>query len=188
MPLFVSNLTGTNVTLSGMSVVVPASASPPDRGESFNVTSELSGLSSAQYAVLEVQRPDVLDYTWSNKKEYNTGTLLVLESGRYAVRTVNSDSTPIFVTRLSNSLTHCSILVCGSSGTGEECRFVRDYTIRSNNGTLEVVNDSVFVAYPDYSTDAILAVQIFLSGDQLTVNVIGMPSLPMQWVANVEVV
>jgi hypothetical protein len=80
MALIVYNVTGSPVTLAAGNPVrvIPASSSPPNRGEGFNVTSELQGLSGANYTALEAQRPLTLEYEWTGEAEYSTGTLVVV--------------------------------------------------------------------------------------------------------------
>jgi hypothetical protein len=72
----VYNKTGAPIVLSGLAVTVPASAAAPARGAGVNVTSELRGLTLAQYAALEAQRGTSLDYEWTTAPEYSTGGLV----------------------------------------------------------------------------------------------------------------
>ena len=81
MAFLVFNLTGAPIQLTGLSVRVPASKHPPQRGEGFNVTSELSTFTGPQFASLEAQRPGKLEYQWTDEEEYSTGTLTVIIPG-----------------------------------------------------------------------------------------------------------
>ena len=79
MALLVFNCSGVPVTLTGLPevVVVPASASPPSKGDAVNVTSELRGLTSLQYVVLDAQRVGAsLLYQWTSEPEYSTSSLV----------------------------------------------------------------------------------------------------------------
>ena len=77
MTLFAYNITGSTVTLAAgnPSPVLPPSTLPPARGPGRDVTSELKGLSAADYALLEAQRPSVVEYEWTGDPEFSLGTL-----------------------------------------------------------------------------------------------------------------
>ena len=76
--LIVYNLTGAPVTLAAGNPArqIPASLSPPSRGPSVDVTSELRGLTTEEYAALESQRASTLDYEWAQGPGYPTATLV----------------------------------------------------------------------------------------------------------------
>jgi len=78
MTLLAYNITGSSVTLvaGNPSPVLPPSASPPTRGSGRDVTSELKGLSAADYALLEAQRPNTIEYEWSGDVEFSLGSLI----------------------------------------------------------------------------------------------------------------
>lgn len=79
MPLFVYNQSASPVTLTGTTVVVPASAAPPANGVPVNVTSELRGKSGGFYAALDTQRLAApLVYRWSVAAEYATAGLTTI--------------------------------------------------------------------------------------------------------------
>lgn len=73
------NLTASPVTLAipDVSIVIPASAAPPARGEGVNVTSEMQGLLGADYTAIEVQRAAGLEFEWEGLAEYEIGTVQV---------------------------------------------------------------------------------------------------------------
>jgi hypothetical protein len=89
MALLVFNKSAAPIVLSGLTVTVPASAAPPARGSDMNVTSELRGLSGAQYTALEAQRAlGNLEYEWSGlSARFATGTLAVLDPSQLSVAT-----------------------------------------------------------------------------------------------------
>jgi hypothetical protein len=84
MSLRVYNVTGSPVTQAVTGLVIPASASPPARGAGVDVTSELRGLTLANYVSLQAQSASLV-YEWVGAVEYPTGTLAVV-SGRIASR------------------------------------------------------------------------------------------------------
>lgn len=75
MPLLAYNLTGSPVTLSGLSVVLPAAPSVNLPGRAVNVTGALKNLSGSEYTALEAQRPNTVLYNWTDLLEYDTGDL-----------------------------------------------------------------------------------------------------------------
>lgn len=80
MSLIVCNLTGAAVTLAAgkRTVVAPAKVGALTYGPPVNVTSELSGLSGANYTALEAQRAGVLAYFWTEGVPlFDVGTLTV---------------------------------------------------------------------------------------------------------------
>lgn len=77
MPLVAYNLTGSPVTLTGTTTILPASAAPPARGAGINVTSELRNLSSGAFAALQAQAGGVVEYRWTGVAEFNTYSLTV---------------------------------------------------------------------------------------------------------------
>jgi hypothetical protein len=78
--LLVCNLTAADVVLvrGKRSVTVPAKVGALTYGPSVNISSELEGLIAGDYTALEVQRPGVVAYFWSNGiPEYAVGALTV---------------------------------------------------------------------------------------------------------------
>ena len=83
MALYACNLTGAAVTLAAgkRTVVLPAKVGALTYGAPVNVTSELEGLSGANYTALEAQRPATVAYVWDNGiPDYAVGTLTVTKT------------------------------------------------------------------------------------------------------------
>lgn len=79
MRLLCFNITGSPVTQAVTGKVIPASAAPPARGAGVDVTSELRGLTPANYASLQAQSASLV-YEWEGGMGYATGTLLATSS------------------------------------------------------------------------------------------------------------
>jgi hypothetical protein len=75
MPLFCYNITGSPVVQAVTSKSIPASSAPPARNVPVDVTSELSGLTLANYISLQAQSASLV-YEWQGAVEYATGTLV----------------------------------------------------------------------------------------------------------------
>lgn len=81
MPLIAYNLTTSPVTLAAgtPAVILPASTGTGVRGAGTNVTSELRGLSGANYISLQAQVAAVsCEFQWTGTVEYTTGTMVTL--------------------------------------------------------------------------------------------------------------
>lgn len=83
MPLICYNITGAPVVQAVTSKSIPASAAPPARGPGVDVTSELTGLSLANYASLQAQSASLV-YEWSGPVLYQTGTLVTSSASPHA--------------------------------------------------------------------------------------------------------
>ena len=122
MALLVFNCSGVPVTLTGLPevVVVPASASPPSKGDAVNVTSELRGLTSLQYVVLDAQRVGAsLLYQWTSEPEYSTSSLVtggVSSAGGVSYDDTLVPSPSIGATTVQGAVDY--IKVHGSGGIG----------------------------------------------------------------------
>lgn len=80
MALLAFNLTGAAVTLAAGNPVrdIPASAAPPARGAAVNVTSELRGLTGANYTALQAQvTAGTLQFEWTAEPEYDVTNLVI---------------------------------------------------------------------------------------------------------------
>ena len=75
MPLICYNITGAPVVQAVTSKSIPASSAPPARNVPVDVTSELSGLTLANYVTLQAQSASLV-YEWKGAVEYATGTLV----------------------------------------------------------------------------------------------------------------
>lgn len=75
MPLICYNITGSPVVQAVTGKTIPASSAPPARNVPVDVTSELRGLTLANYISLQAQSASLV-YEWSGAVEYATGTLV----------------------------------------------------------------------------------------------------------------
>jgi hypothetical protein len=120
MSLLVYNCSGMPVVLASLPevVTVPASSTPPNKGEPVNVTSELRGLTSLQYATLDAQRVSAsLLYQWTSEPEYTTGSLVAGGVSSAGGVTYDDSITPSFgTTTVQNAIDY--IKVHGSGGIG----------------------------------------------------------------------
>jgi hypothetical protein len=82
MALLAYNLTTSPVTLSGLTTILPASATTAVEGAARDVTGKLRGLSAGAYTSLESQRPSTVVYRWTALPEYATGTLETISAKR----------------------------------------------------------------------------------------------------------
>lgn len=77
--LYAYNKTTSNLTLAAVGVIIPASATLGVRGPKKDVTNELSGLSNANYTLIQAQvDAGSVEFWWSGAAEYATPTLKVL--------------------------------------------------------------------------------------------------------------
>ena len=79
MGLLAYNLPTSSLPLAAGNTIaiLPASSGAGKRSSAFDVTSELRGLTDAQYVALATQAAGAVDYEWTDAPEYETGALRV---------------------------------------------------------------------------------------------------------------